>query len=113
MNLMNYKGYSGSIEFDQEDLLFHGKLEHIRALVTYEAADAKGLLQAFHAAVEDYLALCAEQGMEPETPCKGAFRVRTGPELQRQAMIAAQRAGLSFNAFVAEALKKAVETHRT
>ena len=108
MNLMNYKGYLGSFEFDQADLIFHGKLEHIRALVTYEAADAQGLLKAFHDAVDDYLALCADQGMEPETPCKGRFQVRTSPELQRQTLIAAHRAGLSLNAFVTEVLKKAV-----
>jgi len=42
-NMMNYKGYFGSSEFDPEDELFHGKLAYIRDLVLFEGEDAKGL----------------------------------------------------------------------
>ncbi len=40
---MQYHGYYGSVHFDENDLIFHGKIEFIRALVSYEATDAKGL----------------------------------------------------------------------
>ena len=46
--------------------------------------------------------------MAPETPLKGSFNVRVGPELHRRAVIAAGRAGMSLNAFVARALEDAV-----
>jgi hypothetical protein len=39
---MLYKNYYGSVHFDYENLIFHGKIEFIRALVSYEATDAKG-----------------------------------------------------------------------
>ena len=61
-NMMNYKGYYGSIEFDPEDELFHGKLAYIRDLVLFEGEDAKGLKAAFHDAVDDYLELCEGPG---------------------------------------------------
>lgn len=38
--MMNYKGYFGSVEFDEEGPVFHGKLQYLRALVTYEATIA-------------------------------------------------------------------------
>ena len=35
MTPLGYKGYLSSVEFDQEDRIFFGKLLHIRALVSY------------------------------------------------------------------------------
>jgi predicted HicB family RNase H-like nuclease len=108
MTLIKYKGYLGSIDFDEEDRIFHGKLEFIRALVTYEATNANELVSAFHQAVEDYLTLCKEQGIKPEKPLKGSFNINMGPDLYRKAMLAATHAGISLNAFVTEALWAAV-----
>lgn len=59
---MQYKGYYGSVHFDSEDLIFNGKVEFIRALVSYEATNAKGLKKAFEEAIEDYLASYAGLG---------------------------------------------------
>ena len=33
-DLIQYKGYYGSVHFDDEDLIFYGKIEFIRALVS-------------------------------------------------------------------------------
>ncbi len=78
MTLLSHKGYLGSVEFDPDERLFFGRLEHIRALVSYKAKDADGLVRAFEAAVEDYLEQCREQGIAPEKPLKGSFNVRLG-----------------------------------
>jgi predicted HicB family RNase H-like nuclease len=108
MTLMSYQDYLGSVEFDQDERVFHGKLEFIRALVSYEAADAEGLIRAFRDAVDDYLEHCGEQGAPPEKPLKGSFNVRVGPDLHRRAVIAAEHAGVSLNAFTTRALEAAV-----
>ena len=55
--LLEHKGYLGSVQFSDEDEIFHGRLKFIRDLVTYEGSDARSLKQAFRKAVEDYLAL--------------------------------------------------------
>lgn len=68
MASMSYRGYLGSVEFDEEGPVFHGKLQSIRALVSYEAADSQGLMQAFQEAVDDYLAASREKGVPPEIP---------------------------------------------
>jgi predicted HicB family RNase H-like nuclease len=108
MTLMSYKDYLGSVEFDEGERVFHGKLEFIRALVSYEGEDAEGLIQAFHDAVDDYLLQCKEQGVPAEKPLKGSFNVRVGADLHRRAVIAAAHAGVSLNAFTTRALEAAV-----
>jgi predicted HicB family RNase H-like nuclease len=105
-SMLDYKGYIGSVEYSDEDEVLHGRLEFIRDLVTYEATDAKGLKQTFHEAVDDYLALCAEEGRKPDVPLKGSFNVRPGRDLHRRAMIVARRKGLNLNAVVSEALQR-------
>jgi len=108
-DLMQYKGYYGSVHFDNEDLIFHGKIEFIRALVTYEATDARGLKKAFEEAIDDYLATCRDQEIQPETPFKGSLNVRLGQELHRRVAIAAEQHHLSINKFIAETLNQAVK----
>lgn len=108
-DLMHYKNYYGSVHFDDEDLIFHGKIEFIRALVSYEATDAKGLKKSFEEAVDDYLETCRSQKIEAEIPFKGSLNVRLGPELHRRIAIAAEHHHLSINKFIAETLDHAVK----
>lgn len=55
---MNYKGYTGSVEFSEADGIFYGKVQEIRSLISYEGANVKELEEEFHRAVDDYLVLC-------------------------------------------------------
>lgn len=107
-DFIQYKGYYGSIHFSDEDLIFYGKIEFIRALVTFEASDAKGLKKAFEDAVEDYLTTCHSQKIEPEKPFKGSLNVRLGPELHRLVAIMAEQYHLSINKFIVNALDRTV-----
>jgi len=69
---MKYKDYFGSVHYNDDDRVFHGKVEFIRALVRYEGTDAVSLRKAFEGAVDDYLDLCRKQKQEPETSRKGS-----------------------------------------
>ena len=104
-NTMDYKGYTGSVEFSEEDGVLFGKVLGIRSLISYEGATAAELVEDFHGAVDDYLALCQEQRREPERPYKGSFNVRISPELHRQAAIYAARHNMSLNSVVEDALR--------
>lgn len=105
-NMLEYKGYLGSVEYSDEDEVLHGRLEFIRDLVTYEGADARSLKAAFREAVDDYLALCEAQGREPDVPLKGSFNVRPGPDLHRRAMLFAKQRGTNLNTIVSDALRR-------
>ncbi|MFZ2224754.1 MAG: type II toxin-antitoxin system HicB family antitoxin [Candidatus Deferrimicrobium sp.] len=105
-DMMTHRGYYGSVSYDDEDRIFYGKIEFIRALVSYEGTDVTSLREAFEEAVEDYFEMCRAHGEEPEKPLKGSFNVRIGPELHRKLALAAVRKRVSLNKYIAEILKK-------
>lgn len=105
-NMLEYKGYLGSVEYSDEDEVLHGRLEFIRDLVTYEGADARGLKAAFREAVDDYLELCKAEGRKPDVPLKGSFNVRPGRDLHRRAMLLARQQGTNLNTVVRDALRR-------
>lgn len=107
-NTMEYKGYVGSVEFSEEDALFFGKVLGVRALISYEGENARDLVEDFHSAVDDYLELCAAEGVKPEKAYKGSFNVRISPELHKKAAIAAMAKQISLNRFVEESIVRAV-----
>ena len=104
-NIMEYKGYVGTVEFSEKDMIFYGKVMGIRALISYEGTTAHELIDDFHGAVEDYLTLCEAEGKEPEKAYKGSFNVRISTELHKQAAIFATTHGISLNSFVENALR--------
>ena len=110
---LEYKGYVGSAHYSSEDQTFHGKLEGIRDLVTYEATDVTGLKRGFEEAVDDYLATCAAHGKTPDAPFKGSFNVRVGRELHKRAALYAAQHRKPLNSIVSEALDRYLETQPT
>ena len=54
-NVLEYKGYTGSVEFSAEDQVFFGKVTGIRDVVTFEADQVQKLIKAFKDSVDDYL----------------------------------------------------------
>ena len=107
--MLEYKGYLGSVEYNDADEMLHGRLEFIRDLVTYEGMDAKSLKAAFYEAVDDYLELCEAEGRKPDIPLKGSFNIRPGRDLHRRAMLYAKRRGMNLNTVVSDALRRYLE----
>jgi len=102
---MKYKDYIGSVHYDGEDEIFHGRIEFIRDLVTFEGTDSKNLKEAFKEAVDDYLETCRELGKSPDKPFKGSFNVRTSVELHRFVALLANEMNTSLNTVVVKALE--------
>lgn len=104
-NTMEYKGYIGSVEFSAEDSILFGKVQGIRSLISYEGTTVSELINDFHEAVDEYLALCEEQGKKPEQAFKGSFNVRfKNPDLHKRAAIYAYNHNVSLNSVVEESV---------
>ena len=103
---MEHMGYTAKISFDEKAEVFHGQVQHIRDVVTFEADTVEGLRREFRTSVEDYLEFCAELGQEPERPFSGRFVLRLDPELHRDATAAAESQGISLNAWVTGAVQE-------
>ena len=107
-NMMVYKEYVGSVEFSEIDGMFFGKVQGIRALIPYEGTTAQELVDDFHGAVEDYLAMCRAEGSEPEKAYKGSFNVRVTAKLHKQLAVYAMANQMSLNSVVERALQSYV-----
>jgi len=105
-DMMEYKGYYGSVHYSDDDGCFYGKIEHIRGLVSYEGHDVSSMRKSFQDAVNDYLATCKAKNIIPDKPFKGSFNVRTGPELHRLAYIYARKKKMNLNKVIVDALQK-------
>ena len=109
IDYLEHRGYIGSVRYSADDEVFHGKLQGIRDLVTYEATDVASLKRSFHEGVDDYLATCAKRGKAPEQPFKGSFNVRVGRDLHRRAAVFASERNKKLNAVVSDALEQYLE----
>lgn len=107
MNIMTYKGYTGTFEFIPDDEEFHGRVMGIRDIIHFSGSSVEELRQALADSVDDYLELCEQAGKTPEKPYSGQFRLRLSPEIHRLLAVAAKAKGKSLNEFVAEAAEKA------
>lgn len=107
-NAMEYNGFIGSVKYNSTDEVFHGKIEFIADLVTFEGTTVSELKEAFHEAVDDYLELCKEIGKSPEKSLKGVFNVRVKPELHKKAAIVAVEKNISLNQVVSDAISQYV-----
>jgi predicted HicB family RNase H-like nuclease len=106
--MMEYKGYTAKVEFDDEAEVFHGEVIGIKDVVTFQGKTAKELKKAFKESVDDYLSFCKERGEAPDKPFTGKFVVRISPELHRKIYLSAKLCDESINAWLNEKLDRVV-----
>lgn len=103
---MEYKGYVGTVQFDEDAEIFHGEVINLRDVITFQADSVEGLKKEFQESVEDYLEFCKERGEEPEKPFSGKLTLRLQPELHRKIYIKSKQENKSLNNWIAETLEK-------
>ena len=110
LQLKSYKGYEGYVRsIDPEDNVIAGRVAGIRDVVSFVGSTPAELQQEFERSINEYLAVCAEQGKRPDKPASGTFQVRVGPDLHRKAAMFAESRHKSLNAVVVEALEALVK----
>jgi len=107
--MMEYKGYIGKVEMDDEVGILYGEVINIRDVITFEGTSVDEVHKAFHESVDDYLEFCAKRGESPEKPFSGKFVVRLPVELHRKAYIQARLADKSLNGWVTEVLQTVLQ----
>jgi predicted HicB family RNase H-like nuclease len=100
-DLLEYKGYQGTVQFDADAGILQGEVMHLHDIVTFQGHTVDEVTQAFRDSVDDYLEFCASRGEKPDKPYSGRFVLRVPPELHRKLATRATRAGTSLNAYVA------------
>ena len=108
--MMEYKGYTAKIEFDDSVGRLHGRVVNSGPypIATFEATDVEGIRREFHRSIDEYLASCEEDGIEPRRPFSGKLNLRLGPDLHQRVAQSAAESGLSMNSWILQALEKSV-----
>ena len=54
-DVLNYKGFIGSVHFPANDTVFYGKVEGINDMVTFKGETVKELTDVFQVAVDEHI----------------------------------------------------------
>ncbi len=104
--MMEYQGYLATVEYDDSVGQLHGRVVNTGAypIATFEATDVRELRAEFEQSVDEYLASCREDGVEPAAPFSGKLQLRLGSELHRRVAQAAAESGQSINSWISQVL---------
>ena len=106
--MMAYNGYHAQIEYDAEDELFVGKVYGITDSLNFHGTSVAELEEMFHQSIDNYLAMCAETGKQPDKEFKCSFNIRISPELHREISLQAAEEGITLNQYVLKALEQSL-----
>lgn len=110
MGHLKYKGYTGSIEYDEEDKYFTGKVLGLhRDCILFEGSSVDELTKDFEGAIDDYLEGCRADNIKPEKPYSGKIIVRMPSSLHSSAAEKAAASGISLNEFINRAIQAALQ----
>jgi predicted HicB family RNase H-like nuclease len=105
--MIEYKGYTGVIDYDPELRLFTGHIVDLRDEIYFEGDSVESLEASMRRAVDHYLSVCETRGEEPERPFSGKLNLRLGSELHRLAAVAAAAEGESLNNWLVRLVESA------
>jgi predicted HicB family RNase H-like nuclease len=108
--VLEYKGYTGRVDFDDEAEIFHGEVCGLRDVITFQGRTAEEVKRAFRDSIDDYLEFCEELGQEPDKPFSGRLLVRMPPDLHRELHNTALAQQQSLNALIVDTLEKRTST---
>ncbi|MBE3117941.1 MAG: type II toxin-antitoxin system HicB family antitoxin [Candidatus Atribacteria bacterium] len=103
--MMEYMGYIGKVEIDDEAGILYGEVINVRDVITFEGLTVDEIQKAFRESVDDYLDFCTQRNESPEKPFSGKFVVRLPAELHRKAYIQAKLKDKSLNGWITEVLQ--------
>lgn len=61
IQFLPYKGYLGRAYWDDEAKIWHGRLQHIKDVVTFVGSNRLETAKAFRDSVDDYLKMLKEE----------------------------------------------------
>ncbi|MBR0432936.1 MAG: type II toxin-antitoxin system HicB family antitoxin [Bacteroidaceae bacterium] len=110
MGTLKYKGYTGSVEYSDEDKCLYGKVLGLnKVYITYEGDSIPELQEDFEGAIDTYLQGCAERGVAPSKPYSGRFVIRMSSDLHSKVAMAAAESGTTINDFINRVVSREVE----
>ncbi len=107
-NSLKYKGYTGNVNFDAEDKVFHGRVLGVTDVIGFEGESVSEIEKDFHEAIDDYLETCQEIGKKPEKPFSGRFVLRVPSDLHCAISLEAKQQNKSINKWITDTCRNEV-----
>jgi len=105
MGTLKYKGYTGSVEYSDEDNCLYGKVLGMGGnCITYSGASIDELKADFEGAIDFYIDCCMQRGEQPKKAYSGKLMLRMPSELHGRVAAAAMSAGTTINDYINQAL---------
>jgi len=75
MDVLNYKGFIGSVRFSAQDDVFFGKVEGVNDLITFEGNSVQELKDAFRYVIDEHINDCENENIPIEKSYRGSFNI--------------------------------------
>jgi len=109
MGHLKYKGYIGSVEYSEEDNCLFGKVLGMnKDLISYEGTTVDELKADFEEAIDSYLDICEERGVNPRKGFSGTLNIRIPSEVHGQIAMIAEKSGTTVNSVIRNVLEREV-----
>ena len=108
-NVLKYKNYLGSVEYNLTEKYLYGKILFIDDLIMYEGNTLEELENSFKEMVDEYLETCKELGKAPQKAYSGSFNVRTGATIHQALAEIAELENISLNKLIINIFNDFVE----
>lgn len=105
-NTLQYKGFIAKLTINDDEDMMYGEVIGTRTVLTCAGRSIAEIKRSFRSVVNEYLAFCAEQGIEPEKEWKGKLTFRPRSDDMRIMM---QRKAIETGKSVNEWLNQVVE----
>ena len=99
-NVLKYKNYIGSVEYNLAEKFLYGKILFIDDLIMFEGNTIEELENSFIEMVYEYIETCKELGKNPQKTYSGSFNVRTGATIHQALAEIAEIKNISLNKLV-------------
>lgn len=110
-NIMEFEGgYRAAISYDPETDMFRGEFIGLNGGADFYARDIDGMKKEGKISLDMFLKMCEDDGVPPRKST-GNFALRMAPELYDTATATAHDKGMSLNAFICQAVRKAVKEY--
>ena len=106
-NVMEINGHKAIIQYDPETELLRGEFIGLNGGADFYADNVADLHKEGATSLQVFLAVCAEQGIEPYKQYSGRFNVRVSPQVHAAAVEAATAQNISLNEWVGRAISQA------
>ena len=109
--LLEYKGYFGSIEYSKADNCFFGEVLGLNKeiCITYEGVTVDELYNDFAEGIEHYLESCQNEGSKPEKSYNGGINIYIPAGIFSRIAMCAENKGTSVDAFVRDSIERRLE----